>query len=730
MKPALSSIRQCAGVAAAALGLTLAACSAPEPDDAIVAGDPSTLPAYNVPLVEHGADPWIHRTEDGHYYFISTAPEFDRIELMESDTLNGFTDAEPKVIWARPDEGPMGGHVWAPELHHIDGVWYVHVALGDADAPFRIRMHVLSNDNADPMTDNWVEEGQIETPWDDFALDATTFVHNGTQYLVWAQRDPDGRYNSALYMAEMPTPTTISDDVMLLTEPEFDWEHVGYHVNEGAAVIKRHGRIFITYSASATDHNYAMGLVWASDDADLMDPASWKKSPEPVFYSNESLERFGPGHNGFTLAEDGQTDLLVYHARSYRELQGSPLTDPNRNARVRVLEWDEHGFPVFHQDRDDNYHRDSNYIPLPGPQTQPDTDSKMNTKPFVSKAPFGELPDGREVTQFTLNNGNGMEVKLINYGGIITHLYAPDRDGNIADVVLGYDDLQSYVDDNPYFGALIGRFGNRIAGGRFELDGEVYQLATNDGDNHLHGGEEGFDKKLWDAKLVSDERGVGVELFLLSEDGDQGYPGNLEVTATYILTPDNEVLTEFRAETDKATPVNLTQHSYFNLAGEGDVLGHLLQINADHYLPVENLIPTGELAPVAGTPFDFTSAKPIGQDIRAEHPQLERVGGGFDHNYVLARDDQDGMFLAARALEPNSGRVLEVLTDEPGIQFYSGNFLDGGQQGKGQSYELYNGFCLEPQHFPDAPNQEHFQSTILRPGEVYEMRMSFRFSVE
>lgn len=362
----------------------------------------------------------------------------------------------------------------------------------------------------------------------------------------------------------------------------------------------------------------------------------------------------------------------------------------------------------------------------------PEQASENNSAAFVEEQSFGKLEDGRNVTLVTLNNGEGMEVSLMNYGGILTHLKVPDRDGQIGDVVWGFDTLEEYLEnDPPYFGALIGRYGNRIANGRFELDGETYQLDQNDGDNHLHGGYQGFDKKLWDMKVVSDDRGLAVELFLLSEDGDQGYPGNLQVTTRYVLTDDNQLLTEFRAETDKATPVNLTQHTYFNLAGQGDILEHELQINADRYTPVDSgLIPTGELAPVADTPLDFTSPKLIGDDIRSDHEQLVRVGGGFDHNFVLARDGKDGLFLAARAYEPNTGRVLEVLTEEPAIQFYSGNFLDASLEGKGETYGLYSAFCLEPQHFPDSPNQPDFPSAILQPGEVYETSMSFRFRAE
>lgn len=344
-------------------------------------------------------------------------------------------------------------------------------------------------------------------------------------------------------------------------------------------------------------------------------------------------------------------------------------------------------------------------------------------------APFGSLPDGREVTQFILRNTKGMEVRLINYGGIITHLFVPDRDGNVADVVMGFDELGPYLTDSPYFGALIGRFGNRIAGGRFQLDGVEYRLDQNDGENHLHGGVEGFDKKLWDAESFEDERGVGVRLSLVSPDGDQGYPGSLSVTVEYWLTDDNQLITDYRATTDKATPVNLTQHSYFNLAGQGTVRDHQLTLNASLYTPVsDKLIPEGPLVDVAGTAFDFRQPKAIGSDIDADDIQLKRANGGYDHNFVVDRQGQQGEVLAARAVEPVSGRVLEVWTEEPCFQLYTGNFLDGSVEGKGQKQIRHGAFCVEPQHFPDSPNQNRFPSTIVRPGDTYHTRMSFRFS--
>lgn len=300
------------------------------------------------PIVLQRADPWIHRDPDsGCYYFIGTAPEFDRIEIRHACRINDLKLAEPVVVWRMRESGPMSANIWAPELHRIEDTWYIYFAAGDVDKRFSIRMYALSNQNDDPRSGDWVEEGQIVTPLDSFSLDATTFEHRGKRYLVWAQMDQQRSYNSALLMAEMDSPVRIRPPVVVLTEPLLEWERQGYKVNEGAAVIVRNGKVFMSYSASATDDRYAMGLLWADEDADLMDPASWNKLAEPVFTTDPDLGRYGPGHNSFTVAEDGETDLLIYHARDYRELKGTPLTDPNRHARARVLHWDENGFPDF-----------------------------------------------------------------------------------------------------------------------------------------------------------------------------------------------------------------------------------------------------------------------------------------------------------------------------------------------------------------------------------------------
>jgi len=344
----------------------------------------------------------------------------------------------------------------------------------------------------------------------------------------------------------------------------------------------------------------------------------------------------------------------------------------------------------------------------------------------ITQAPFGQLPDGRAITQFTLTNARGMVAKIIDYGGIITELHAPDRDGNFADVVLGFESLAPYRTDSPYIGALIGRYGNRIAHGRFTLDGRQYQLPVNNGSNHLHGGPDGFDRVKWEAAVD----GASLRLAYRSVDGEMGYPGNLDATVVYTLLDSNELVVSFHAVTDKATPVNLTQHSYFNLAGDGDILGHLLTIDAGAFVPIDaGSIPTGELAPVAGTPFDFRAPRPIGERIGQPDEQL-RHGGGYDHNFVLDKPANGMLTRAARVVEPLSGRVLELWTEEPGVQFYSGNFLDGTLAGKGRTYAHRSGFCLEPQHFPDSPNQPHFPDTILRPGQVYRTESRFRFLVD
>jgi aldose 1-epimerase len=348
----------------------------------------------------------------------------------------------------------------------------------------------------------------------------------------------------------------------------------------------------------------------------------------------------------------------------------------------------------------------------------------------VIQAPFGRTSDGREVTAFTLKNSRGLELRAITYGGIITSLRAPDRQGRFADVVLGYDDLKDYLASSPYFGCIVGRYGNRIAKGRFTLDGRTYELATNNGPNHLHGGLRGFDKVVWQGEPLETKDGMGVAFTYTSPDGEEGYPGTLRLRVTYTLTEANQLVFEYSATTDQPTHVNLTQHSYFNLAGEGsgDILGHRMEIAAGRYTPVDpTLIPIGILAPVAGTPLDFRAPAAIGARIGDVHEQLKN-GQGYDHNFVL--DGVAGLKLAARAVEPVSGRTLEVHTTEPGVQFYSGNFLDGTLKGKsGRSYGRRSGFCLETQHFPDSPNQPAFPSTVLRPGAEYRSKTVLTFGV-
>jgi aldose 1-epimerase len=346
----------------------------------------------------------------------------------------------------------------------------------------------------------------------------------------------------------------------------------------------------------------------------------------------------------------------------------------------------------------------------------------------INVTTFGKTPQGQEVKLYTLRNANGMTAGVMTYGATVVSLHAPDGKGRMKDIVLGYDHLDGYIENNPYFGSIVGRYGNRIAKGKFTLDGVEYTLATNNNENHLHGGIVGFDKVVWDHKPVWKSDGVGVELTYLSKDGEEGYPGNLKSTVTYTLTNKNELRVDYVATTDKATPVNLTHHGYFNLTGgERDILGHVLMLNADRFTPVDaGLIPTGELQPVKGTPMDFTKATPIGERIDADYEQL-KAGGGYDHNWVLNRRGT-GLSLAARVTEPTTGRVMEVYTTEPGIQFYAGNFLDGTITGKGGT--VYNhrwGFCLETQHYPDSPNQPNFPSTILRPGDRYETTTVYRF---
>jgi len=332
----------------------------------------------------------------------------------------------------------------------------------------------------------------------------------------------------------------------------------------------------------------------------------------------------------------------------------------------------------------------------------------------------------------TLKNAPGMEVRVVPYGGIVTSIRVPDRNGRFDDVVLGYDDAEGYRRNNgPYMGAIIGRYANRIAKGMFMLDGQIYQLATNNGPNHLHGGNKGFDKVVWQAEEFRNADGAGVLLRYTSADGEEGYPGTLKVQVTYTLSDTNELIIDYVATTGKATPVNLTHHSYFNLTGAThDVLDHELTIDADRYTPIDpTSIPTGEIAPVEGTPFDFRQPTSIGARIQQDNEQL-RNGKGYDHNFVLNRQGE-GLVHAAHVYDPSSGRVIDVSTTEPGVQFYSGNFLDGSIKGKsGRVYQQRFGFCLETQHFPDSPNRPQFPSTILRPGVDYRSRTVYAFSVK
>ena len=351
----------------------------------------------------------------------------------------------------------------------------------------------------------------------------------------------------------------------------------------------------------------------------------------------------------------------------------------------------------------------------------------------ISKSAFGTAPDGQPVELYTLRNSKGAEATIMTYGGIVTTLKMPDNKGQYADIVLGYDNLDGYLKVSPYFGALIGRYGNRIGGAKFTLEGQTYNLATNDGPNCLHGGNRGFDKVVW--KVVQADvgpQGPELELSYYSKDGEEGFPGNLDVTATYTLTQDNELRLDFTAHTDKATVANLTHHSYFNLAGQGngDILGHEVYVNSDEITPVDAvLIPTGQLQPVEGTPFDFRTPTAIGARIDSDNEQL-KFGKGYDHNWVINKP-MGQLGLMARVTESSCGRVMEVFSTEPGLQFYSGNFLDGSITGKGgQVYKHRYGFCMEPQHYPDSPNKPNFPSVALKPGETYHNTIIYKFSVK
>ena len=348
----------------------------------------------------------------------------------------------------------------------------------------------------------------------------------------------------------------------------------------------------------------------------------------------------------------------------------------------------------------------------------------------IEKKAFGKTKEGLNVDQYILKNRNGMEISAINYGGIITSWKAKDRDGNYKDIVLGFNNLSEYESESPYFGAIIGRYGNRIAKGKFTLNGEEYTLAVNNGENHLHGGLKGFDKVVWDSKEVVDDSTASLVLSYVSDDMEEGYPGNLKVQVTYTLDNNDKLSVKYEAVTDKTTIINLTQHSYFNLSADfnTNILDHDILINADSFLPVDStLIPTGEIRNVGDTPFDFRRPKNVGDEINNSNKQL-MIGNGYDHCWVLNNQDQ-GLRFVASAYDSSTGRLLEVFSDQPGIQFYSGNFLDGSLKSKiGGTYDFRSGFCLETQHYPNSPNEKSFPSVTLNPGEKYETETIFKFS--
>jgi aldose 1-epimerase len=367
----------------------------------------------------------------------------------------------------------------------------------------------------------------------------------------------------------------------------------------------------------------------------------------------------------------------------------------------------------------------------PPPPKAPPTPEEIS-KNTISKAAFGTLPDGTAVDLYTLVNANGMEVRASNYGGLITALLVPDGSGKVSDVTLGLKSFDDYVKNPPYFGALIGRYGNRIAKGQFKIDDQTFKLPKNDGPNTLHGGPKGFDKVVWQAEPFEKEDSVGVIFTYTSKDGEEGFPGNLQTRVTYTLTDKNELSFDYHATTDKPTVVNLTQHAYFNLAGDGvgDVLGHEVTIYANEYTPVnKQLIPTGKIETVTDTPFDFRNKVILGTRVNVDNEQI-KFGQGIDHNFVLRKKEPGSLTLAARVSEASTRRVMEVHTTEPGVQFYTGNFLDDKLAAKsGKPYAKHSGFCLETQHYPDSPNQAEFPSTVLRPGEEYNSKTVYTFSV-
>ncbi len=678
--------------------------------------------------IADGEDPWVVKYK-GFYYVCLSGGGNEAGFITVSKSTSPVRMGEKVMVWNAPKGKWNSACVWAPELHHIGNKWYIYYAAGKSGPPYRHqRSGVLESLTEDPQG-AYIEKSilktgddpndQIKTIW---AIDLTVATINKQLYAIWSGWEKNvstDKTSQHIYIAKMSNPWTISSERVKISSPDLPWETGGeLDLNEGPQVLQKNGNTFIVYSTRESWlKTYRLGMLRLKDaKASPLDPIAWIKKG-PVFQGTEEV--MGVGHASFITSPDDKEDWIFYHSKK-TERPGW-----QRDIRLQKFSWDVNGEPIFGKP-----------IAAGVEMKRPSGDKYTATEKGIIgsfdafRKDFKAIVSGKPVDLYILKNKKGSQVAITNYGARLVGLFVPDKAGKLTDVILGFRSIQEYQESKAiYAGPIVGRFGNRINKGEFVLDGISYQSSVNNGPNMLHGGKQGFHTKVWDATQPNAQTLV---FKYLSVDGEEGFPGNLNVTVTYSFNDKNELKLEYEATTDKKTVVNLTNHSYFNLNGEGsgDILNHLLQIKADRYTAIDrNSIPDGTLPDVTGTPFDFRKAVTIGSRISKTDIQLQN-GKGYDHNFVL-NNPKKGLRQVAMFKGDVSGIVMDIYTSEPGLQFYSGNFFNGTGILKWGGKDTYrSGVALETQHFPDSPNQPSFPSTILNPGQKYYSQSIYKFSVK
>jgi aldose 1-epimerase len=677
--------------------------------------------------IDIGADPWIVKHNEFYYRCEVNAANS---AILVSKSNSPVRTGEKVKVWSASNGKWNGTSVWAPELHHINGKWYIYYAAGLSGPPFiHQRSGVLESVTSDPQG-AYIEKAVLKTgddPGDPlktiWAIDVTVTDIDNQLYAIWSGWEKNVNTDKTaqhLYIAKMSNPWTIDGERVKISSPEQAWETGGpLNLNEGPQVLKKNGNLFIVYSTRESWlPSYRLGLLRLKDTGKSpLDPSNWLKKG-PVFTGTDKV--YGVGHASFTTSPDGTEDWILYHSKK----NDTPGWD--RDVRLQKFTWDANGEPLFGEP-----------IPVDVPIAVPSsnklvTNGTSNISDFNAlKERFSTTVEGKPVALYVLKNKNNAQVAITNYGSRLVGLLIPDKNGELKDVIPGFKSIEEYLHpEAAFFGPVIGRFANRVNKGQFVLDGVTYQIPLNDGVNALHGGKKGFFTKVWDASQPNEQTLV---LKYKSPDGEEGFPGTLDVTLTYSFNDKNELKLEYEATTDKKTVINLTNHAYFNLNGEGSggIENHRLLIRAKKYTPVNTtLIPSGTLTRVKGTPFDFRKPQEIGSRINVEDDQLKK-GKGYDHNFVLKRRETDQLKYAATLQGDISGIKMNVYTTEPGLQFYSGNFFRGKSTLKSGAKDSYrSALALETQHFPDSPNHPTFPSTILNPGEKFHSVSIYEFSTK